>query len=146
LRRKPDTVKLALAGREPQTQAVMCKPAGADVTQEARGSQVGSGSQGTAGQTVISRPAGAEVAQEARRSQVGSGRQGTADAGSHGQAGRVPQMQAVMSRPATADVAQEARRSHVGSGRQGNVDEGSHEQSGRGRRIRRKPEAVKLAL
>jgi hypothetical protein len=58
LRRKPDAVKVALAGRESQTQAV------------------------------IRRPAAADVAQEPRRSQVGSGREGRADAGSHEHNGR----------------------------------------------------------
>jgi hypothetical protein len=59
LRRKPDAVKFALAGREPQAQAVM------------------------------SRTAGQMSKQEARRIHVGSGRQGTAGAGSHEQAVRV---------------------------------------------------------
>jgi hypothetical protein len=48
LRRKPDAVKLALEGRVPQAQAVISRPAAADVVQEARYSQVGSGRQGTA--------------------------------------------------------------------------------------------------
>jgi hypothetical protein len=45
LRRKPDAIKLALAGRKPQTQADMSRPAGADFIEEYRVSQVGSGSQ-----------------------------------------------------------------------------------------------------
>jgi hypothetical protein len=42
LLKKPEAVKLALAARELQAQAVISKPAGADVAQEAMGSQVSS--------------------------------------------------------------------------------------------------------
>jgi hypothetical protein len=49
LRRKHDIVKLALASREQQTQAVMSRTTGTNVAQIARRSQVGSGRQGTAG-------------------------------------------------------------------------------------------------
>jgi hypothetical protein len=48
LRRKPQALKMALEGREPQAQVVMVRPAGADDAQEARSRQVGSVRQGTA--------------------------------------------------------------------------------------------------
>jgi hypothetical protein len=75
----------------------------------------------------MSRPAGTEVAQGGRRSQVDSVRQGTAGVGSHEQdcrgrclsrkadavklalAGREPQARAVRSKQAVSEFAQEAR-------------------------------------
>jgi hypothetical protein len=119
--RMADAVKLALAGREPQTQVVM------------------------------SRLAEEDSALKSGRSHFCSGRQGTTGTGSHEQPGRgmllrrkpdalilalansEPQTQAVMSKPAEVDFAQEATRCQVGSGRQGTADAGSHKQVGRGR-------------
>jgi hypothetical protein len=88
LRRKPDAVKLAVASREPQTQAVMSK---AEEAEFCTGIQSKNHLAGREPQTqaVMCRPAGAEFTQEARDRQVGSFKQGTADADSHGQAGRV---------------------------------------------------------
>jgi hypothetical protein len=48
VRAKSDVVKLFLAGRISQTPALMNRAARADVAQYGRGSQVGSGRQGTA--------------------------------------------------------------------------------------------------
>jgi hypothetical protein len=80
---------LALAGRDPQTQSVISMPAAADVAQEAKQSEVGSGRQGSA-DSVSHVPAcrGRRLSQKARRRQVLSGRQRTGDAGSHVPAGR----------------------------------------------------------
>jgi hypothetical protein len=60
MRRKPDAVTLFLAGREPQTRAVMSGLAGAVIAQETRCSQVGSDRQGNA-DTGIYAPAGRDI-------------------------------------------------------------------------------------
>lgn len=87
LRRMPGGVNLTLEVKEPQAQAVMCRPAGAEVGQVDKRIQVFSGSQGAAAAGSHVQAVRANVAQEARRSQFGSGRQGTSGAGNHGQSG-----------------------------------------------------------
>jgi hypothetical protein len=110
----PDAFKMSLAVREPQTQAVISRPAAAGVAQEARYSQVGSGRQGTAG--------------AGRHEQDFTGRylSRKPDAFKLAGAGREPQARAVISKKAGSEFTQDARRSQVGSGGKGTADAGSY--------------------
>jgi hypothetical protein len=110
-------VKLSLAGRETQGQAVINRPTRLDVY---AGSQTLADTEPQT-QVAMRRPSGVEVAQETEAVKLAL-------------KCREPHAQAVMSRPSGADVAQVVRRSEVGSGNQVTAGLGIHEQSGRGRR------------
>jgi hypothetical protein len=120
LRRKPDAVNLALANREPQTQAVMSRPTMTDVRQEARHSPFGFGKQGTLG-------AGSHE-------QGGCGRR---CAGSQTQsiwlwqAGNRRRKRLISGR-LWHTSAQEDKHNQVGSGTQGSAGACSHDQTGKG--------------
>jgi hypothetical protein len=66
----------------------MSRPAGVDIAEEAKRSQVGSSRQGTAGAVCYQQDRKEDFCTGSRSCQIRSGRQGTAGSGSHEKAGR----------------------------------------------------------